>query len=333
MPEKTPSSFDHVFKTKKTFVARSLEERKVAEPHAQLGDTEWSICHRFGISSFEFRKWNEFDPSKASLIKAGEEYVVGWEKKSFQNKPPSSGEQNEPIKHIGSDSSDEEEEKDEWGEIDFEPIRTSPFPDWILKSDRDFPDHNITKPILKFARDLRPSIRLQEYIRSWERPPGGAHMTGQIFRDTRGKRTIGFGHYINDIEYPEWVDYDPERGGDKFLSLNQMEDLFYKDLEKLAAEPVRRLFGNLRMRQGQFDALVDLVFHRGGRSPVICGLHDYLQETKNVNNNEAKIRACFHYYDFWDNRETGERIFMEGFKKRRNQELDMFFDDIYTLHV
>ena len=319
MPDSTSPSFNHVFSKKVTFVARSSAERKLENPKAPMGDTEWSICNKFGTTDVEFRKWNDLPLHGHVTIHAGNSYVVGWKKKDFEdNKEPETDFDSDPWADAFSDIQ--------------EPIRTNPHPNWIFKQDKDVSNSVVGKNI-KLAKYLKPSIPLQDYIKSWERPPGMSGGHGQIFRDTKGMRTIGYGHYIPDQEYALWKDYDPETGGYKFLTQIDMDALFNKDLEERSAIHVRKLLGNLKLSQGQFDAIVDLVFHRGASAPLKCGLSDYLQRTRNENNDAEKIRACFNYYDFWDNRKTGGREFNAGFKKRRLQELDMFFHGQYTLHV
>jgi GH24 family phage-related lysozyme (muramidase) len=318
MPDFSTPSFNHVFNEKVIFKARSAAERKMQEPQAPMGDTEWSICNKFGITDAEFRKWNGLPLSGHVTIHAGTEYIVGWKKKDFADQPI-------------EDKKDEDPWMDAFSDVS-EPVRVNPLPSWIYKQPQDLspPKRN---SYLKLASNLKPSIPLQDYIKSWEKPPGQDAGHGQIFRDTKGMRTIGYGHYIPDEEYPKWKDYDPEIGGFKYLTLADMDELFAEDLEERSAKHVRRLLGNLRLTQGQFDAIVDLVYHRGPSAPLKCGLSDYLQRTQNKNNDPDKIRACFHYYDYWDNRATGIREFNAGFKKRRNEELDMFFHGQYTLHV
>lgn len=316
MSEFTSPSFEHVFNKKVTFVARSASERKKEEPNAPMGDTEWSICHKFGITDAEFRKWNRLPMSGFVTILAGEEYIVGWKKKAFEKKEKPKSNDQDPWSGAFTDFE--------------EPVRTNPHPTWIFKREKDL--KNMSSKQFKLAKQLFPSISVQDYIKSWERPPGmdGGH--GQIFRDTKGMRTIGFGHFIPDSEYSIWKAYDPEIGGQRSLTKREMDDLFKKDLEERAAVHVRKLLGNLKLSQGQFDAILDLVYHRGPSAPLKCGLSDYLQRTLNKDIDPDKVRACFHYYDFWDNHKTGAREFNAGFKKRRLQELDMFFNDKYTLH-
>ena len=284
-------SWDTSTKVAQTHRARSVAERQAEDPTATTGDTEWFICNIYGISSEEFHNWNQMSPNDS--IEIGREYIVGWEDKSNTSDGTSNQSNN----------------------------------DWIYEPDRGTPSNNRFNPY-----DLFPSQKLINYIKSWERPSDGkGEFTTQIFRDTNGHRTIGYGHYINDAEYPQWTEYDPEIGGTKQLSPQEIEALFKKDIEERGSIFVQKYITTY-LSQGEFDALTDLVFHRGHRSLIDSGLKGYLNSVPDGNFDPQTITDCFMIYAEWENAQTGQMEPNAGFLKRRNEELDMFFHDKYTLH-
>ncbi|MCB0644068.1 MAG: hypothetical protein KDC44_20625, partial [Phaeodactylibacter sp.] len=170
------------------------------------------------------------------------------------------------------------------------------------------------------------------YMKSWERPPlVNGQINGRVFRDTKGGLTIGYGHYIPEHEKWKWRDYDPEQGGTREMTLLDMENLFKRDVDLLAEVEIRKRF-KVRLLQQEYDALVDFTFHRGGGALRESGLEGYINTISDGRYDYDKIKDQFMKYAFWFNQTTQQWEFVEGFSKRRKEEINMFQFGIYTLH-
>ena len=101
------------------------------------------------------------------------------------------------------------------------------------------------------ARALADELGVSEALRDIIREEEGQVTT--VYRDVSGLPTVGAGHLVT----PE----DGLRVGDR-ISPQDMERLLDKDLEKAAAA-ARRLLRDTRVKQHEFDALVDLVYNVG----------------------------------------------------------------------
>ena len=190
-----------------------------------------------------------------------------------------------------------------------------------------------TTPTRQLPTRLRVSKPAVDYMKSWERPPKvNGRISGAVFRDTKGGKTIGYGHFIKAEEEPRWAAYDPELGGSMELSLSQMEDLFREDVDRLAEADIRKRI-RVPLRQHEYDALVDFVFHRGAGALRQSGLESYINTVSNGVFDYNKITDCFMVYAFWFNRNTNSWEYVEGFAKRRREEIDMFRYGRYTLHA
>lgn len=293
-------------------IARNRATRQLEEPGTRSGDTEWAICHKHGISYDRFRSLNGL-PSRHSqpsiTIQVGRKYIVGYRKMPIviwtsntgntESSPTQPPERPQPVT----------------------PPKPAPAPPPPVPVDSRKP-----------ASQLKASQPLIDYMKSWERPPmRHGKISGQVFRDTKGSLTIGYGHWIKEHEKHQWREYDPEQGGRKEMSIAEMEQLFKKDVDLLAEVEVRKRFRN-KLRQGEYDALVDLAFHRGGGALRESGLESYMNSISNGKYNASVIKDNFMKYAFWFNKKTGEWEFVAGFQKRRKEELNMFLHGQYTLH-
>ncbi|MCB0621657.1 MAG: lysozyme, partial [Saprospiraceae bacterium] len=156
-------------------------------------------------------------------------------------------------------------------------------------------------------------------------------ISGQVFRDTKGSLTIGYGHYIKEEEKWNWAAYDPEQGGTRELSIAEMEALFRQDVQRLAEADVKKRF-SVPLLQQEYDALVDFTFHRGAGALRDSDLEGYINSVPDGNFDYGVIQDNFMKYAFWFNRNTNQWEYVEGFAKRRREEIDMFRYGRYTLH-
>jgi GH24 family phage-related lysozyme (muramidase) len=284
-------------------VARSKQQRRRDEPGARVGDTEWGICNKYGITFNCFRKWNDL-PNKFQqanvVIVVGKKYVVG-----FQDKPAVQPIVVTPV----------------------QPPTTTPPPTEEPRPQVQ-PDR-----FRRMPSELRASQPLIAYMHSWERPPMvNGRITGQAFRDTKGSLTIGYGHWIREEDKHKWAEYDPAQGGRKSLTMAEMEDLFRQDVDRLAEADLRRMI-DVKLRQHEYDAMVDFVFHRGAGSFRQSGLESYINSVPDGRFNYDIILDNLMKYAFWFNRSTQQWDWVEGFAKRRREEYDMFKNARYTLHT
>jgi GH24 family phage-related lysozyme (muramidase) len=276
--------------------------RTAAQRGGRFGDTEYSICQLFNITPGCFRKWNQLPRQKdqaSIVISAGKTYVVGFKPQPPTNTQPPTTSLPDPKP---------------------EPLPT-PVPAPPTSQSRR-----------RMPREWEVSDACLAYMHSWERPPlVNGRISGRVFRDTKGSLTIGFGHFIPDHERPRWAAYDPELGGTQELTMAQMQQLFKEDVERLAVNDlVRRIF--VPLRQHEFDALVDFIFHRGAGAFRLSGLENYINSVRDGNFDESTIRDCFMLYAFWFNNQTQQWEYVEGFAKRRREEINMFMRGEYTLH-
>lgn len=292
-------------------VARSVRQRQVDEPGAKAGDTEYSICKKYGISYGCFRKWNNLPRQKDQanvVISVGRSYVVGYQAKPAAP-PPQPQPVAEPVKPIAQPVTPAPQPKP--------PVITQPVDNRLLPS------------------YLKASERCLTFIRSFERPhrdPATGQIIGRVYRDSKGNRTIGFGHYIPEDQAHLWAEYDPELGGTREMTLYEMERLFQQDVASIAEAPIRKRI-MVPLRQHEYDALVDLCFHRGGRSLQDSGLQDLINRAPDGRFDYQDIEAAFMVYANWFNKNTNQWEYVEGFARRRRKEIEMFRDGIYTDHV
>jgi len=276
--------------------ARNAAERRREEPSVKVGDTEYSICKKFNITPGCFRKWNNLPKQSVQAtipIAAGKAYIVG-----YKVKPPST--------------------------VTPPPV-TPPAP-------TPTPTTPPVSGVRRMPTELWVSEPCLTYMRSWERPPKvNGVITGRIFKDSKGSLTIGFGHFIKPEERWRWAAYDPEQGGTQEMTMDQMEALFREDVHRLAeADLKKRIF--VPLKQQEYDALTDFVFHRGAGALLQSGLQTYINSKPNGNFDYAEIQDCFMLYAFWFNPATGQWEYNAGFEKRRWEEIDMFRYGRYTLH-
>ncbi|MBK6905474.1 MAG: LysM peptidoglycan-binding domain-containing protein [Saprospirales bacterium] len=278
--------------------ARTVAERQREEPGVRVGDTEFSICKKFNITPGCFRKWNNLPRQTEQptlTISAGKAYIVGYKAKPPTTVTPS------PV-------------------VVPPPVVVVPPPTTQGSADR-------RSPLQIFTSE--PCLA---YMRSWERPPlVNGQITGKVFRDTKGSLTIGFGHFIKPEERLRWAAYDPEQGGTLELTMLQMEALFREDVARLAeADLKKRIL--VPLRQHEYDALADFIFHRGAGALLQSGLQNYINSKPNGNFDYGEIQDCFMLYAFWFNPTTSQWEYNAGFESRRREEIDMFRYGKYTLH-
>ena len=314
-------------------VARDQATRAREEPGSRVGDTEWAICHKYGISYNKFRSMNGL-PSRESqpnlVIQVGRRYVVGYKRvptfnwvNAFNRPRPDSGNSVTTISQPTINTDVPPADPVPRPVPDIQPVTPTPPP--------TPPPPRITEARFR-ASALKASQPLIDYMKSWERPPlVNGRISGQVFRDTKGSMTIGFGHWIKEEEKRQWAAYDPEQGGRREMSLSEMEQLFKDDVYRLAEVEVKKRFAN-KLRQQEYDALVDLAFHRGGGALRDSGLESYMNSVSNGRYDENRIEKAFMKYAYWYNRNTGQWDYVAGFEKRRKEELDMFLRGRYTLH-
>jgi GH24 family phage-related lysozyme (muramidase) len=288
--------------------ARSFEQRKREEPNARTGDTEWSICNQYGITYLRFRLWNNLpsrEQQESLIIQVGRRYIVGYKAAPtapvFTPRPGGQG----GMSGGGSSSAGG---------------HTSPA------------GGGSTAGLRKMPAEWTMSQPLIDYMKSWERPPlKDGRITGHAYRDTKGGLTIGFGRFIPPHEEHKWAAYNPEQGGTRELSMDEMMAMYREDVDRLAAADLRRMI-LVRLRQHEFDALIDFVFHRGAGALRDSGLQAHINSRPNGDFDANIIRDSFMKYAAWFDRNTGQWVPNAGFEKRRKEEIDMFLNARYTLH-
>ena len=115
------------------------------------------------------------------------------------------------------------------------------------------------------------------------------------------------------------------------MTMDQMEALFREDVSRLSEADIKRRI-LVPLKQQEYDALTDFVFHRGGGALLQSGLQTYINSKPNGNFDYGEIQDCFMLYAFWFNPATGQWEYNPGFEKRRWEEIDMFRYGKYTLH-
>lgn len=180
---------------------------------------------------------------------------------------------------------------------------------------------------------LQPSQKVLDYIRSRERPPINAlgEITGQAYRDTKQRLTIGYGRYIKSTEEYLWAAYNPEVGGTLEFTLEQMHQMFAEDVERLAVVDIRRVVTSA-LRQQEYDALVDFVYHRGIGALIKSGIAGHINAHPAGDFSRDTMVSGFMAYAKWFNEKTGKMEQSDGFERRRADEINMFFDGIYANH-
>ncbi len=130
----------------------------------------------------------------------------------------------------------------------------------------------------------------------------------QVYQDTSGNDTIGYGHLITAGE-------DVLRGG---ITEPQAEQLLRNDIH--SAEFIVNKIIKVPLTQDQFNALVSYAFNIGGGN-----FQDGdLQKLINSNAGEDAIRK--HWTTHWI---TSNGIFTQGLLNRREDEADLFFSPVY----
>ena len=325
-------------------IARNREQRQRDEPNARSGDTEWGICNKYSISFADFRRWNHL-PAKSIqstiTIEVGRKYIVGFRNHTVTPSPtvqPTPQPQPQPVVIIRPQPQPQPTPTPTPPPT----VVVQPTPQPVVvptpqptpqPQPQPQPDPSPgPQTIRKWPAELRGSQRLIDYMKSWERPPMvNGQISGKVFRDTKGGLTIGYGHFIPEHEKWKWREYDPEQGGTREMTIHEMENLFKRDVDLLAEVEIRKRF-KIRLLQQEYDALVDFTFHRGGGALRESGLEGYMNTIPDGRYDYNKIKDMFMKYAFWFNKATQQWEFVEGFNKRRKEEINMFQFGIYTLH-
>ena len=191
----------------------------------------------------------------------------------------------------------------------------------MTKYDRPQP---IVKPVnvpeesnLQDGTKMKVSQQFWDYIKNSEGSSGkeGQPKKGdpylQTYKDSVGKPTIGWGHTGDDVRMGMSIDEKTAL------------DLLYKDATE-NADCVRRFLGEWKnqglksymITQGQFDALVSLVFNAGCTG---VRTSDFIKYTKVGDHQKAAEEiANFNTLGF------------QGLKNRRNAEINMYLNGVYT---
>jgi len=156
---------------------------------------------------------------------------------------------------------------------------------------------------------MTASPRLVDFLKSYEKGPGGGPALKPYPSPEGGSATIGWGHKIRPGE-----DYS------KGLTAAQADKLFLKDIaahQKLVQDSVK-----VPLSQQQFDALVSLSYNlpkafNVERSELLRDL------------NQRDYSGAADQFLRWNH---AGRAVMPGLTKRRNYERKMFLDGVYTEH-
>jgi len=148
------------------------------------------------------------------------------------------------------------------------------------------------------TKDSKNSIRISEegisLIKEFEGYREG------VYLDSAGKRTIGYGHLIrNDERFEKLTREEAEK-----ILLNDIADA-----EKTIKNNVK-----IRLNQGQYDALVSLVYN--------IGKNNFLKSTLLKKLNSGDYYNAGKEFERWIYA-GGKKI--PGLKKRREREMQLFF--------
>lgn len=162
-----------------------------------------------------------------------------------------------------------------------------------------------SKPAANDGEPIKPptanrviSARGLAFIKSFERE------ILRVYDDGYGFLTAGVGHLLDAEEKKRFKKGDP-------ITKAQSDAWFAKDVEE-HAEPVDRLV-KVPLTQGQYDALVSLVFNIGGTN--------FAKSSLLADLNSGNYRMAHARFDGWV-RSNG-RI-SKGLVRRRNEEQDLF---------
>ena len=156
---------------------------------------------------------------------------------------------------------------------------------------------------VKYVKDLSTSTKGKIFIKQYESCKLNAYVC------PAGKKTIGFGHVVTD---------DLET-----ITHIQAEKLFNSDIKRaeLSLESLLKL--NVELTQGQYDALVSLIFNVGHGNLAKSRLLKNINKQKEINN--AKwLKEIQKEWDFYYAKKDGKTIKLQGLVNRREAELAMF---------
>jgi lysozyme len=148
-----------------------------------------------------------------------------------------------------------------------------------------------------------------DFIKSYERGPGGGPALTPYHSPEGGRDTVGWGHKLRPGE-------DYSQG----LTANQADQLFLRDLaahQKVVQDSVK-----VPLSQQQFDALVSLGYNLPGA--FVSKDSKLLREL-----NQGNYSGAADQLPRWNH--MGKAV-MPGLTKRRSSERDMFLNGIYTNH-
>lgn len=158
---------------------------------------------------------------------------------------------------------------------------------------------------------MTASPRLIEFLKSYEKSPGGGPALRPYRSPEKGTDTVGWGHKIQAGE-------DYSHG----LTSDEADKLFRRDLAAHQKRVQRRV--TVPLSQQQFDALVSLSYNLpSALNPKKSTL---LRELNNGN-----YAVAGDEFPRWD-RGGPDKARMPGLTERRNYERNIFLNGVYTDH-
>ena len=160
---------------------------------------------------------------------------------------------------------------------------------------------------VKYVKDLATSTKGKTFIKQYESCKLNAYVC------PAGKKTIGFGHVVTD-------DFMKNK---ETITHIEAEQLFNSDIKKAELSLVMLMNLNVELTQGQYDALVSLIFNVGHGNLAKSRLLKNINKQKKINN--AKwLKEIQKEWDFYYAKKDGKTIKLQGLVKRREAELAMF---------
>ena len=157
---------------------------------------------------------------------------------------------------------------------------------------------------VKYVKDLATSTKGKTFIKQYESCKLDAYVC------PAGKKTIGFGHVVTD---------DLET-----ITHIQAENLFKSDIKKAERSLLTLLNLNVELTQGQYDALVSLIFNVGHGNLAKSRLLKNINKQKEIDNNAEWLKEIQKEWDFYYAKKDGKTIKLQGLVNRRKAELAMF---------
>ena len=156
---------------------------------------------------------------------------------------------------------------------------------------------------VKYVKDLATSTKGKTFIKQYE------SCELKVYVCPAGKKTIGFGHVVTeDLET---------------ITHKQAETLFNSDIKRAEKSLLALINLKVELTQGQYDALVSLIFNVGQGNLAKSRLLKNINKQKEINN--AKwLKEIEKEWDFYYAKKDGKTIKLQGLVNRRKAELAMF---------